>query len=208
MVLASDRPPRALKPLDDRLRSRFEWGLIADIQPPDLETRLAILRAKAASLDVDVPAEVMESLGRRASHSVRELEGCLNRISAYAEMTGRPVTMDLVEQALGGLETRSEPVVHTADGVIEQVARLFATTAAALKGPKRERTVSYARHLAMFIMREDMGLALTEIGRALGGRDHSTVFQAVGKIAERLKTESSLQRDLAALRGRVGSRAA
>ena len=208
VVLASDRPPRALKPLDDRLRSRFEWGLIADIQPPDLETRLAILRAKAASLDVDVPPEVMESLGRRASHSVRELEGCLNRISAYAEMTGRPVTMDLVEQALGGLETRSEPVVHTADGVIEQAARLFATTAAALKGPKRERTVSYARHLAMYVMREDMGLALTEIGRALGGRDHSTVFQAVGKIAERLKTEASLQRDLAALRGRVGSRAA
>ena len=123
-------------------------------------------------------------------------------------MTGRPVTMDLVEQALGGLESRSEPVVHTADGVIEQAARLFATTAAALKGPKRERTVSYARHLAMYVMREDMGLALTEIGRALGGRDHSTVFQAVGKIAERLKTEASLQRDLAALRGRVGSRAA
>ena len=152
--------------------------------------------------------EVMESLGRRASHSVRELEGCLNRISAYAEMTGRPVTMDLVEQALGGLETRSEPVVRTADGVIEQAARLFATTAAALKGPKRERTVSHARHLAMYVMREDMGLALTEIGRALGGRDHSTVFQAVGKIAERLKSEASLQRDLAALRGRVGSRAA
>ena len=208
VVLACDRPLGALKPLDDRLRSRFEWGLIADIQPPDLETRTAILRAKAAALDTDIPLEVLEALGRRNSRSVRELEGCLNRITAYADLTGRPVTMELSHQALGGLEGTTEPVVHTPDGVIEQAASLFHTTASALKGPKRERTVSHARHLAMYVMREDMGLPLSEIGRALGGRDHSTVFQAVGKIAERLKGEASLQRDLASLRGRVGSRAA
>lgn len=208
VVLACDRPPRALKPLDDRLRSRFEWGLIADIQPPDLETRMAILRSKAATLGVAVPAEALEALGRREGRSVRELEGSLNRVSAYADLTGQPVTMALVEQALGGLEPSPEPVVHTADGVIEQAARLFGTTAAAIRSPKRERIVSHARHLAMYVMREDMGLALTEIGRALGGRDHSTVFQAVAKVASRLQGDATLQRDLAALRARLGARAA
>ena len=133
VVLACDRPPRALKPLDDRLRSRFEWGLIADIQPPDLETRMAILRSKAASLGVAVPAEAFDALARREGRSVRELEGSLNRVSAYADLTGQPVTMALVEQALGGLEPSPEPVVHTADGVIEQAARLFGTTAAAVR---------------------------------------------------------------------------
>ncbi len=208
VVLACDRPPRALKPLDDRLRSRFEWGLTADIQPPDLETRMAILRAKAASLGAAVPDDVLEALARREYRSVRELEGNLNRLSAYADLTGRPVTMELVQQALGVLEEAPEPVVHTAEGVIEQAARLFGTTAAGLRSPKRERTVSHARHLAMYVMREDMGLALTEIGRALGGRDHSTVFQAVAKVASRLRADATLQRDVAALRARLGSRAA
>ena len=208
VVLACDRPPRALKPLDDRLRSRFEWGLTADIQPPDLETRMAILRSKAASLGAAVPSEVLETLAQHGVRSVRELEGNLNRLTAFADLTGRPVTMDLVEQALGALEPATEPVVHTADGVIEQAARLFGTTAALVRGPKRERMVSHARHLAMYVMREDMGLALTEIGRALGGRDHSTVFQAVGKVASRLQSDDALRRDLTALRARLGSRAA
>ena len=208
VVLASDRPPRALKPLDDRLRSRFEWGLIADIQPPDLETRMAILRSKAASLGANVPAEALEALARVERRSVRELEGSLNRLSAYADLTGRPITLETVEQALGGLEEPREPVVHTADGVIEQAARLFGTTAALVKGPKRERTVSHARHLAMYVMREDLGLALTEIGRAMGGRDHSTVYQAVGRLAQRLPSDATLQRDVAALRARLGARAA
>ena len=208
VVLACDRPPRALKPLDDRLRSRFEWGLTADIQPPDLETRMAILRGKAASLGAAVPAEAVEAVAQYACRSVRELEGNLNRLTALAELTGRPVSVELVEQALGAPEPVPEPVVHTADGVIEQAARLFGATAAAVKGPKRERTVSHARHLAMYVMREDLGLALTEIGRALGGRDHSTVFQAVGKVASRLPGDASLRRDLAALRARLGARAA
>lgn len=208
VVLACDRSPRALKPLDDRLRSRFEWGLIADIQPPDLETRLAILRAKASSLDTRVPPEVLEALGRRNCRSVRELEGCLNRITAYADLTGQPVTMELSDRALGGLEESREPVVHTPDGVIEQAARLFGLSPAALKGPKRERLLAHARHLTMYVMREDMGMPLTDIGRAFGGRDHSTVFQAVGKVGGRLQGDAAMQRDLAALRTRIGLRAA
>ena len=208
VVLASDRPPRAVKPLDDRLRSRFEWGLIADIQPPDLETRMAILRAKAAALGANLPADVLDALARLDRRSVRELEGSLNRLSAYADLTGRPITLETLAQALGGLEEPRDPVVHTADGVIELTAQLFGTTAALVKGPKRERTVAHARHLAMYVMRQDLGLALTEIGRALGGRDHSTVFQAVGKVAQRLPADASLQRDVTALRARLGARAA
>ena len=181
--------------------------MIADIQPPDLETRLAILRAKASALDTRVPLEVLEALGRRECRSVRELEGFLNRISAYADLTGQPVTMELSDRALGGLEESREPVVHTPDGVIEQAARLFGVSPAALKGPKRERTLAHARHLTMYVMREDMGLPLTDIGRAFGGRDHSTVFQAVGKVGERLQGDATVQRDLSALRKRVLGRA-
>lgn len=203
VVIASDRPPKALTSLDGRLRSRFEWGLIADIQPPDLETRLAILQAKASALDIRVPLDVLEFLGHRSCRSIRELEGYLNRVAAYADLTGKPVTMELGEQALGGLQGPPEAEPRNPESVVDHVARYYRTTPAAMKGPKRERTIARARHIAMYLMREDMGLSLSEIGRAFGDRDHSTVFQACSKVASQIEHDSALQRDLDALREKM-----
>ena len=203
VVIASDRLPSALHPLDDRLRSRFEWGLIADIQPPDLETRLAILRAKASALDTRIPLDVLEFLGHRSCRSIRELEGYLNRVAAYADLTGKAVTMELGEQALGGLQGSPEAAPRTPESVVDNVATYYRTTPAAMKGPKRERSIARARHTAMYLMREDMGLSLVEIGRAFGDRDHSTVFQACSKVAALVENDTTLQRDLDALREKI-----
>ena len=203
VVIASDRSPSALSPLDDRLRSRFEWGLIADIQPPDLETRLAILRAKASALDTRIPLDVLEFLGQRNCRSIREMEGHLNRVAAYADLTGKPVTMELGEQALGGLQGAPEAAPRTPESVLESVAGYYRTTPVAMKGPKRERSIARARHTAMYLMREDMGLSLIEIGRAFGDRDHSTVFQACSKVAAQAESDTNLQRDLDALREKI-----
>ena len=203
VVIASDRSPSALSPLDERLRSRFEWGLIADIQPPDLETRLAILRAKASAMDTSVPEDVLEFLGQRKCRSIRELEGHLNRVAAYADLTGKPVTMELGEQALGGLQGAPEAAPRTPESVLETVATYYRTTPAAVKGPKRERSIARARHTAMYLMREDMGLSLVEIGRAFGDRDHSTVFQACSKVATQVESDTTLKRDIEALREKI-----
>ena len=203
VVIASDRPPSAITPLDERLRSRFEWGLIADIQPPDLETRLAILRDKADALDTSVPLDVLEFLGQRNCRSIRELEGQLNRVAAYADLTGMPVTMALGEQALGGLQGAPEAAPRTPESVMEQVALYYRTTPVAMKGPKRERSIARARHTAMYLMREDMGLSLVEIGRSFGDRDHSTVFQACSKVATLVESDTTLQRDIEALREKI-----
>lgn len=203
VVIASDRPPSAISPLDERLRSRFEWGLIADIQPPDLETRLAILRAKASALDTNVPLDVLEFVGQRNCKSIRELEGHLNRIAAYADLTGKPVTMELGQQALGGLQIAPELASRTPESVMEAVATYYRTTPVAMKGPKRERSIARARHTAMYLMREDMGLSLIEIGRSFGGRDHSTVFQACSKVATMAESDTALHRDIEALREKI-----
>jgi len=203
VVIASDRPPSAISPLDDRLRSRFEWGLIADIQPPDLETRLAILRTKADALDTSVPQDVLEFLGQQNCRSIRELEGHLNRVAAYADLTGMPVTMALGEQALGGLQGAPEAAPRTPESVMEQVALHYRTTPLAMKGPKRERSIARARHAAMYLMREDMGLSLVEIGRSFGGRDHSTVFQACSKVATLVESDTTLKRDIETLREKI-----
>ena len=203
VVIASDRPPSALSPLDERLRSRFEWGLIADIQPPDLETRLAILHSKASALDPSFPLDVLEFLGQRNCKSIRELEGHLNRVAAYADLTGKPVTMELSQQALGGLQTAPELAPRTPELVMEIVAAYYRTTPVAMKGPKRERSISRARHTAMYLMREDMGLSLIEIGRSFGDRDHSTVFQACSKVATLAESDTTIHLDIEALREKI-----
>ena len=203
VVIASDRPPSALSPLDERLRSRFEWGLIADIQPPDLETRLAILHSKASALDPSFPLDVLEFLGQRNCKSIRELEGHLNRVAAYADLTGKPVTMELSQQALGGLQSAPELAPRTPELVMEIVAAYYRTTPVAMKGPKRERSIARARHTAMYLMREDMGLSLIEIGRSFGDRDHSTVFQACSKVATLAESDTTIHLDIEALREKI-----
>lgn len=203
IVLTCDRPPKALRPLEDRLRSRFEWGLVADIQPPDLETRLAILRAKADALGLVVPSPVLDFLGKRIYRSIRELEGVLNRLAALADLTGRPITLDLAQQALVLPGTRSERRPLDPEEVVSMVAQHFGLEPMALKGPRRDKTTATARHIAMFLLREEAQRPLTEIGRLLGGKDHTTVLHACEKVRLQMDTDPQVRHALLTLRERL-----
>jgi len=202
IVLTCDRPPRALTPLADRLRSRFEWGLIVDIQPPDLETRLAILRAKAEALGVRLPEEVLHHLGRRVYRNIRELEGALNRVVAFADLTGEPITLALAVRALAEPAEAHRPPLDPEE-VIRTVADYYGVEVSALRGPGRHKKLALARQVAMYLLREDAGRSLTEIGRLLGGKDHSTVLHACQKIAQEIDLDPHLRQDLLALRDRL-----
>ncbi|GBD11218.1 Chromosomal replication initiator protein DnaA [bacterium HR23] len=203
IVLTCDRPPKALRPLEDRLRSRFEWGLVADIQPPDLETRLAILRAKADALGLAVPSAVLDFLGRRIYRSIRELEGVLNRLSALADLTGRPITLELAQQALELPGTTRERRPLDPEEVVSAVAQHFGLEPMALKGPRRDKVTATARHIAMFLLREEAQRPLTEIGRLLGGKDHTTVLHACEKVRLQMDTDPQVRHALLVLRERL-----
>ncbi len=200
IVIAADRPPKALTTLEDRLRSRFEWGLIADIQPPDVETRLAILRAKADRMGFNVPDEVLEIIGRRIIGSVRELEGQLNRVVAHADLTGQPVTVELAARAMAGQGGGPDREPVGAEALLSAVAQLYRTNAEAMKGRRRDRPTTHARHVAMYLLREETRHSLSEIGRLLGGRDHSTVHHACEKIETQINIDPAVCREVISVR--------
>lgn len=174
LVISSDRPPKALVTLEERLRSRFEWGLIADIQPPDLETRIAILRAKAEGLAIRIPDDVMEFIARQIQSNIRELEGALNRVVAYAQLMQMPLTREAASSALADLLPRRKAI--SIERVIEVVADFYGVPAEALRGPRRNKELVYPRQVAMYLAREETGASLPQIGEAFGGRDHTTVL--------------------------------
>jgi len=192
IIVSSDRPPKSLVTLDERLRSRFEWGLTADIQPPDLETRLAILRSKAERTGRQVPDEILEGIARRVQSNIRELEGALNRILAFADLSGTPLTPQLVEVALADLlpqRTDVEP-----EKIIELVAREWQTTVEALLGRDRSHKIAQPRQVAMYLLRKETDASLPQIGEVLGGRDHTTVMYAIEKIAGEIETKTDLRK--------------
>ncbi|MBI2935210.1 MAG: chromosomal replication initiator protein DnaA [Chloroflexi bacterium] len=199
IVLTSDRPPQSLSPLEERLRSRFEWGLIGDIQSPDLETRLALLKAKAASLSqaMAITDDLLLLLGERAYRSVRELEGTLNRVSAFAELTGQPATKELALQAIADLEGPQHKRPTDPSAIIAQVATHFGVTVDALKSHQRDEKTTLARHVAMYTLSHTSRCSPSEIGRLLGGKHPKTVSNACKKIEAQLKRDVSLLRDLA-----------
>ncbi|MSQ11201.1 MAG: chromosomal replication initiator protein DnaA [Dehalococcoidia bacterium] len=202
IVLTSDRPPAALTSLGDRLRSRFAMGLIGDIQTPDLEMRLAILRSKAeqsASSGL-VPDDVLLMLAQKVQRSVRELEGNLNRVLALAELTGKPVTRELAAQALAGLEANRGSRSATPEEIVALVARHYGLSPDALRGPVREKKVALARHVAMFLLQQELNVTLSQIGRVLGGRDHSTVDHACKRVEVMSNVDAGLRTDLVTLR--------
>jgi len=192
IIVSSDRPPKSLVTLDERLRSRFEWGLTADIQPPDLETRLAILRSKAERMARQVPDEILEGIARRVQSNIRELEGALNRILAFADLSGVHMTPNLVEVALADLlpqRTDVEP-----KKIIELVAKEWQTTVEALLGRDRSHKIAQPRQVAMYLLRKETDASLPQIGEVLGGRDHTTVMYAIEKIAGEIETKTDLRK--------------
>lgn len=185
IIVSSDRPPKSLVTLEERLRSRFEWGLTADIQPPDLETRLAILRSKAERTGRQVSDDILESIARRVQSNIRELEGALNRIIAYADLSGAALTPSLVEMALADLMPRKKNIPPSK--ILEVVAEMEGVNVDDLLGQKRSAKIAIPRQLAMYILRQYIEISLPQVGEILGGRDHTTVMYATKKVDENEK---------------------
>lgn len=204
IVISSDRPPKAMVTLEERLRSRFEWGLTADIQPPDLETRIAILRSKAERQGRQVPVEILETIARLVQSNIRELEGALTRVMAFADLSGQPPSTQLVQTALadllpqrGSLEPRQ---------VLIAVANVFGLSPEELLGRSRSRDVALPRQVAMYLMREEVNASLPQIGEVLGGRDHTTVMYACEKVADLIERDDRLRRQVLQIREQLYGR--
>ena len=200
VVMTSDRPPKAILTLEERLRSRFEWGLIVDVQLPDYETRIAILRTKAEQMTVDVPANVIEFLAQRIQSNIRELEGSLNRVVAFAKLSGIPITIDSAQQALSDLlDTRSKKRV-TADTIVRAVCDFYGIDHKTLQGRGRSRNIVIPRQVVMYLLREETETSLVEIGNLLGGRDHTTIMYGYEKVKEDLVTDTRLKNEINSIR--------
>jgi chromosomal replication initiator protein len=204
IVMTSDRPPKALITLEDRLRSRFEWGLIADIQAPDLETRQAILRDKAESHDSTIPDSVLDFIARQVQSNIRELEGALNRVLAYARLTGSALTPELAASALADLMAR--PTTVTLDELVMTVADFYSISRDDLLGRGRNKELVHPRQVVMYLAREELQLTLPQIGESLGGRDHTTVIYGVEKITQSIDSDDNIRREVLAIRERLYNR--
>jgi len=205
IVMTSDRAPKAMVTLEERLRSRCEWGLIADIQPPDYETRLAILRDKAEHLPVPVPPSVIEVIARQVQSNIRELEGALNRVLANAQLTGVALTVEMANATLAQLLARPNPI--SVEQIMQVVAEFYGIESSALRGQSRSKELVRSRHIAMFLAREQADASLPQIGSAMGGRDHTTILYGVNKITEEIEQNDTLRREVLSIRERLYSKA-
>lgn len=201
IVLSSDRAPRGFEGLEERLRSRFEWGLSVDIQPPDLETRMAILGAKAESHQEQVPGEVLEYIAQQSPSNVRELEGALNRVIALAHLMAYPLNIPTAQRALGAM-VGPKPKV-TVDQIVDTVSQYYHFTREDLLGPRRTQELAFARQLAMYLARQMTDLSLPQIGGALGGRDHTTVMYGCDKLQKLFEKDEQVRRQVQEIKERV-----
>ncbi len=194
IVISSDRPPKAMLTLEERLLSRFEWGLTADIQPPDIETRMAILRSKAERAGFRIQDEFLQQIARRVQSNIRELEGALTRVVAFADLSGLPINQQLVDSALGDLLPRRTNLQP--DDVVRRVADAYGVTVERLLSRDRSQQVALPRQVAMYLLREEANISLPQIGKALGGRDHTTILYGCEKIADLVERDDHLRRQV------------
>jgi chromosomal replication initiator protein len=200
IVVTSDRPPKAIHSLQDRLRSRFEWGLLADIQPPEYEHRLAILRSKADSLRFSVPGSVIDYIARPECSNVRELEGALNRVIAYATLHDAPLTMNLAVKALENIYSDKKPSSNlSVPQVLEGVCQYYQVDVALVRGRQRERDIVWPRQVAMYLMREETSASLLQIGSELGGRDHTTIMHGWERVKGEMANNDRIRQEIAAV---------
>jgi chromosomal replication initiator protein len=204
IILSSDRPPRDIATLEERLRSRFEWGLIVDIQPPDLETRIAILRKKVATDGIHIPdAQVLTFIAGRISTNIRELEGALTRVVAFSSLTGRPMTVELAQEVLEEVFPQGEPPEISIERIQEVVSDRFGISLHELVGQRRSRSVVYPRHVAMYLCRELTDSSLPKIGDRFGGRDHTTVINATSNITKLIREDRGVYNLVQELTARI-----
>ncbi|MEU7480230.1 chromosomal replication initiator protein DnaA [Lentzea sp. NPDC042327] len=207
IVVSSDRPPKRLETLEDRLRTRFEWGLITDIQPPELETRIAILRKKAAQDRLAAPADVLEFIASRVERNIRELEGALIRVTAFASLNRQPVDIQLAEIVLRDLIPDSHAPEITAPTIMAVTAEFFGVSIDDLCGPGKTKALAQARQISMYLCRELTDLSLPKIGQTFGGRDHTTVMHADKKIRKEMAERRRIYDQVQELTSRIKQRA-
>jgi chromosomal replication initiator protein len=204
IIMSSDRPPREISTLEERLRSRFEWGLITDIQPPDLETRIAILRKKVKNDQIEVrDPEILTFIASRISTNIRELEGALTRVVAFSSLTGRSLSVDLAQDVLKDSFPQGEGKQISIERIQELVCERFSVTHAELTGERRSQSIVYPRQVAMYLARELTDSSLPKIGKEFGGRDHTTVIHATSKIARLIREDRSVYNLVQELTARV-----
>lgn len=189
IVLTSDRPPKDIQTLEDRLKSRFEWGLITDISPPDFETRIAIINRKADLLQITVPPEVSEFIANRLKTNIRQLEGAVKKIKAYKMLTGTPPTISMAQTVIKEILNDNQPVPVTVERIIEEVAKTYTVTADEIRSQKRSAQISAARQVAIYVVREVTQMSMAPIGEEFGGRDHSTVVYAIKQVEKQMETD-------------------
>jgi chromosomal replication initiator protein len=200
VIVSSDKPPRAIAQLEERMRSRFAGGLIADVQSPDFEMRTAILRTKADELGINLPHDVIEYIAHRDQTNIRELEGALNKILMMAQLYNRPLSLSLAMEALTDASISQRRASTTSSDVIDAVSRHFQVSEKDLLGRQRTREIVFPRQVAMYLLREETDISLEEIGRAMGGRDHTTVLHGIKKIEAALDDDVQLRASLMAIR--------
>ena len=193
IVLVSDRPPKEIKSLEERLRTRFEMGLTADIQPPDFETRVAIIRRKADLLGLEMPDEVAEYIANRLKNNIRQLEGAVKKLNAYRKLEGIQPVIGAAQNAIKDILNETQPVPITVEKILSEVARTYNTTADMLRGPSRRSNVSSARKVSMYVVREITGMSMDDIGSEFAGRDHSTVVYSINDMQKKLETDTRLR---------------
>lgn len=203
IIISSDRPPKEITTLEDRLRSRFEWGLTADIQSPDFETRIAILKKKAQLENISIPDDVLAFIADKVVSNIRELEGALNRVIAYSSLTDTEISVDLCAEALKEILAASNNKVIDTNHIIESVSRYFDVRMEEILSQKRNRNISYPRQIAMYLCRDIMGLSLPKIGEEFGGRDHTTVIHAIQKIEEDIQLNPEIKRTVEELKRNI-----
>jgi chromosomal replication initiator protein len=204
IVMTSDRPPKALVTLEERLRSRFEWGLSVDIQPPDFETRIAILRSKGDRAGRQVPNDILETIARQVQSNIRELEGALTRVLAFADFSGQPLSVQLVSTALADLLPQRSAIEPLQ--VVIAVATAFGIPSERLLGRDRSREVALPRQVVMYLLRDAANISLPQIGEALGGRDHTTVMYGCDKVADLIERDDRFRRQVLQLREQIFGR--
>jgi chromosomal replication initiator protein len=206
IVVSSDRPPKDIPTLEDRLRSRFEGGLMADIQPPDFETRLAILNTKLGPYSRLVPDEVCAFIAHRIQKNIRELEGALIRVLAHASINGQQITLEVAQQILRDIIPVQESTPVSIDAIVHTVAEHYSIAVEEMRGKRRDKHIVFPRQVAMYLIREETESSLPVIGSAFGGRDHTTALHAIEKITELVREDARLQNDLRQIRNHLHAR--
>ncbi|MCI8496696.1 MAG: chromosomal replication initiator protein DnaA, partial [Clostridiales bacterium] len=193
IVLASDRPPKEIQTLEDRLRTRFEWGLLADIQPPDLETRIAIVKRKAELLDIPIPDDIAMYIANRLKTNIRQLEGTVKKMKAYEQLENEAPSLISAQKAIRDVLNDNQPAAVTVDKVITEVSRAYGVSVEDIKSNKRTAQISLARQVAIYAIRDITQLSQASIGEAFGGRDHSTIVYAIQQVEKNMAKDSSFK---------------